>query len=118
TFQDVIGGQGALVFKMLGVYFVLGTVIGFFGQLGAIAALLSVLLMYVVLPASTMTLAVSGSFIQAINPATLLNLMLAMGWTYPAMVLVTGIVSSGPAFVLNTMLVPDAEGQVNFNLGV
>jgi hypothetical protein len=82
TLDTVMAGK-TLAVKLLGTYLVFGYAIYKTLELaGPIPGLLVALFVLMCIPASTMVMAVEQSFIQAINPVVLINVIRAIGAPY------------------------------------
>ncbi|MBI2380836.1 MAG: hypothetical protein HYV16_08785 [Gammaproteobacteria bacterium] len=82
--SQVAGGGGyGILFKQLAVFLFLGLLVGgvmsTFGQGAGLAVYIFAILGY---PASTMLLAATGSFRQAVNPIAIVEVMRGIGWPY------------------------------------
>ncbi len=104
--NEVIGGEGATFFKLIGVYLVFSGVLDWLASAGLFMAVAAAGLFYLMLPASIINLAITHSLRSAINPLALFSLMARLGWTYIGMVLVTTIVSSGPGYLIGILFTP------------
>ena len=80
---NIITSGYLLPLKMLATYFVFGFAVVFLGNhLGSAVAVLASLLILACLPASTMVVATTQSFVQALNPLMLIGIIRAIGKSY------------------------------------
>lgn len=81
--MNVVTSGYWLPLKMLATYAVFGFAVAFLGgHMGATAGILVSLLVLACLPASTMVVATTQSFLQAINPLMLIGIIRAIGKAY------------------------------------
>jgi len=109
---NVVTSGYLLPVKMLATYFVFGYAVLFLGDnVGAAAGIISGLFVLACLPASTMTIATTHSFMHAINPLMLIGIIRAIGKPYWILYLflillsacqaaVTSIVGAADSFLL------------------
>jgi predicted Zn-dependent protease len=81
--------------KMIGLMLAYVFGVGALSKLGLLGVL-AIFGLSVLLPASIMLLAISGSLLEAINPIQTFNLASKIGWSYLGLVLVLLVISAGP----------------------
>jgi hypothetical protein len=80
---DFLLGDYSILFKQLAIFLVIGFAFaGIGGVLGPWIAIAFLLLAMLALPASIMVLAVTQSFLRAINPGVIGEVIRAIGWPY------------------------------------
>ncbi len=100
-----LAGQNNLPLKQLAVFILMGLATIGLGFLGQFAFVAGVLFLLFTLPASVMALAVSHSAFKAMNPATLVGIIRAIGWPY-AILYVFLLLLSGGSDVATQLVAP------------
>lgn len=112
-----LAGQNNLPLKQLAVFILMALAIVGLGFLGQFAVVAGLLFMLFTLPASVMALAVTHSVFKAINPATLVGIVRAIGWPY-AILYVFLLLLSGGSEVATQLVAPMLPVWLFIVLGV
>lgn len=102
-------------YRLLALYLILGIPVGLASLVGPNSAQVAALLVALVLPASTMSLGISSSLLQAINPLAMLQLMTTIGRPYLALWFFVETLSVG-SFFAGGMLARLAPGWLALGL--
>lgn len=104
------GDEHHLFLKFIAVMILMGAIVAVSAQFGPVVALAVAAFLTLAMPACIMILAVEKSVFRAVNPLAQLQLMLTVGWPYLLLWLCTQIISAGPVYVVQglVMVLPEA----------
>jgi len=77
-----VAADNNLPLRQLAVFLLMGVILLASSLLGSFGVRAALMFMLFTLPASVITLAITGSILQAINPGTLIGMVRAIGWPY------------------------------------
>jgi hypothetical protein len=93
-----------IVFKQLGILFVLFAPTADILQYNRVLGILWYLFILFLIPATVMVLSVEKSFFKAVNPFLLLSFVQRIGFSYIGLYLLIAIISGGPMIILEIVI--------------
>ena len=90
-----VAADNNLPLRQLAVFLLMGVILLASSLLGSFGVLAALMFMLFTLPASVITLAITGSILQAINPGTLIGMVRAIGWPYGILYVFLLLLSGG-----------------------
>ena len=112
---EALDNQVHSPYRLLALYAILGIPVGLASLVGANSVQVTALLVAMVLPASTMSLGISSSLLQAVNPLAMLQLMTTIGRPYLALWFFVEMLSIG-GFFAGSVLARLAPGWLALGL--